>query len=273
MNWKVFVTNCVRKIAKITEELNISWNYCPTDKNIADLGSRGVSLDKMEKGNWFIGPEWLQHEDEWPEQPILARSTEVRKEERPLREVVACAKEHKPDEWDQLLECEPYWSVLRFTAWAIRFKGNALANKQKGRKQKRALCTDEIRRAKELWMRRAQRGISKDMETPSWRLVEDKDTGVLKYIGRIPGYRPTYLEDCLLIQKLIQHVHSQIKHLGVANTMARRNKERMVDSETEIQSEENGQHVQRMQGIQYETLWTYSNSRHATLPGRSQQTL
>ena len=44
----------------------------------------------------------------------------------------------------------------------------------------------------------------------------------------------------------------------------------MVGFETEIQSEENGQHVQRMQGIQHETLWAYSNSR---LPGRRQQTL
>ena len=83
----------------------------------------------MEKSNWFIGPEWLQHEDEWPEQPILARSTEVNKEEKPLSEVVACVKEHKPDEWDQLLECKLYWSVLRITTWAVRLKGNALAKK------------------------------------------------------------------------------------------------------------------------------------------------
>ena len=218
-NWKVFVVNRVRKIAKITEELSISWKYCPADKNIADLGSTGVSLDKMEKSNWFIGPEWLQHEDEWPEQPILARSTEVSNEEKPLREVVVCANEHRPEEWDQLLERKPYWIVLRITAWAVRFTGNPLEKKQKGRKQKGALCTDEIRRAKELWMRRVQREISKDTETPGWRLVEDKDT------GRIPGYRPTYLKDCLLTQKLIRHVHSELKHLGVANTMAEIRKE------------------------------------------------
>ena len=64
-NWKVFVANRVRNIATVTEELNISWKYCPTDKNIADLGSRGASVDKMEKGDWFTGPEWLQHEEKW----------------------------------------------------------------------------------------------------------------------------------------------------------------------------------------------------------------
>ena len=50
-SWKVFVSNRVRKIAEITHETGIIWTHCPTDKNLADLGSRGVSLDKMEKGN------------------------------------------------------------------------------------------------------------------------------------------------------------------------------------------------------------------------------
>ena len=112
-NWKVFVANRVRKIATVTEKLSIS---CPTDKNIADLGSRGASVDKMEKGDWFTGPEWLQHEEKRSEQPTLARSTEASEEEKSLKEVVASAKEHKPDEWEQLLEGKPCWTVLRITA-------------------------------------------------------------------------------------------------------------------------------------------------------------
>ena len=46
--------------------------------------------------------------------------------EKPLKEVVANAREHKPDEWDQLLKGKPFWTVLRITAWAIRFKDNKL---------------------------------------------------------------------------------------------------------------------------------------------------
>ena len=87
------------------------------------------------------------------------------------------------------------------------------------------MCTDEIRQAKELWVRRAQKRIPQDTETPGWRSVEDKETGVLKCVGWISGYRPTYFEDCLLTQKLIRHLHSEIKHLGVANTMAEIRKE------------------------------------------------
>ena len=129
-NWKVFVANRVRKIATVTEKLNISWKYCPTEKNIADLGSRGASVNKLEKCDWFTAPEWLQHEEKWLEQPTLARSTEASEDEKPLKEVVASSREHKPDEWDQLLEGNPYWNVLRITAWAIRFKDNTLAKKQ-----------------------------------------------------------------------------------------------------------------------------------------------
>ena len=37
------------------------------------------------------------------------------------------AKEHKPDEWEALLERHKYWKTLRVTAWALRFLNNSLA--------------------------------------------------------------------------------------------------------------------------------------------------
>lgn len=48
--WKVFVSNRVKKMAEITSETGISWKYCPTEKNLADLGSRGAGIHKMETG-------------------------------------------------------------------------------------------------------------------------------------------------------------------------------------------------------------------------------
>ena len=44
--------------------------------NIADLCTRGASLDKMERGNWYEGPKWLLNESDWPDQPVL-KSTPV----------------------------------------------------------------------------------------------------------------------------------------------------------------------------------------------------
>ena len=67
--WKVFVANRVRKIAEATSEIGITWKYVPTDMNLADLGSRGATIAKMERGNWLTGPNWLLDETQWPQQP------------------------------------------------------------------------------------------------------------------------------------------------------------------------------------------------------------
>ena len=58
-SWKVFVANRARKIAEITDKLDIKWRYCPSYSNIADIGSRGANIEKTVKGEWFEGPEWL----------------------------------------------------------------------------------------------------------------------------------------------------------------------------------------------------------------------
>ena len=49
--WKVFVANRVKRIAEITEETGALWKYCPTRENAPELGSRGASLEKMERGS------------------------------------------------------------------------------------------------------------------------------------------------------------------------------------------------------------------------------
>ena len=91
--WKTFVSNRVKKIAEITDEVGIQWKYCPTAKNLADLGSRGASLDKMEKSGWYVGPQWLLDERHWPEQPNLKSSLETQQEEKPMREISTPCRE------------------------------------------------------------------------------------------------------------------------------------------------------------------------------------
>ena len=68
-------------------------------------------------------------------------------------------------------------------------------------------------------MIKSQRGISESL-TPSFKLVKDEETGILKRYGTIHNYRPMYLEDDVLVEKLIRYVHEQNNHLGIAHTMA-----------------------------------------------------
>ena len=119
-SWKVFVSNRTRKIAEITKEVGINWKYCPSEENLANLGSRGASIDKMEKDGWFNGPKWLVNPDKWPKQPKLERIKTVLDEKNTMTEVAFNTEEKGPDEWNLLLSRSSYWKTIRVTAWALQ---------------------------------------------------------------------------------------------------------------------------------------------------------
>ncbi|XP_068741919.1 uncharacterized protein [Montipora capricornis] len=106
------------------------------------------------------------------------------------------------------------------TAWMLRFISNCRARRNKLNGRSGPLVTEEITTARTCWVRRVQRADQASLQSPGWKLVEDEHTGVLKCEGRVKGYRPTYLPGGPLAEKLVAHVHNQIMHLGVANTMA-----------------------------------------------------
>lgn len=128
--------------------------------------------------------------------------------------------EKEPDEWEALLTRSKYWRVLRVTAWALRFVSNALAKKHGINKRRGPLTTEEIHIAKNRWVRKEQADVEPNLENPGWKLIKDEITSVFRCKGRIPGYEPTYIEGGEFAEKLIRHVHEEIKHLGIANTMA-----------------------------------------------------
>ena len=82
--------------------------YCPTANNLADLGSRGASLHKMERGSWHTGLEWLLDEKHWPEQPDLKSSSETQQEEKPIREIISFVAERQRDELERALRQHAY---------------------------------------------------------------------------------------------------------------------------------------------------------------------
>ena len=217
--WKVFVANRVKKIAELTEEIGIRWKYVPSEKNVADVGSRGATLNQMENKEWYTGPEWLLNEQDWPPQPELLRTTSVTDEEKPVKEVVGFTNEEPPDEWELLLKRRPYWNTLRVTSWALRFVRNSRSKKAGVEKIKGPLTTEEIMRARNVWIRKVQQQIPEDRESSGWRLEKDDEIKILRCVGRIRGYSPIYLEQGLLVGKLIRHVHEQMLHLGTASTM------------------------------------------------------
>ena len=43
---------------------------------------------KMERGNWFAGPDWLLDKRRWPEQPRLKSTKETDEESKVAQEAV-----------------------------------------------------------------------------------------------------------------------------------------------------------------------------------------
>jgi len=59
-----FVLNRVREIRTLS---NIQFRYIPSEENIADLPSRGTSVDILNQSKWWTGPDWLKNEQSWPQ--------------------------------------------------------------------------------------------------------------------------------------------------------------------------------------------------------------
>ena len=71
---KRFVENRVRQITSLVETKN--WNYCPSQKNPADIVSRGASISQLVNNRlWWDGPEFLKYEQSnWPKFELLVES-------------------------------------------------------------------------------------------------------------------------------------------------------------------------------------------------------
>ena len=128
------------------------------------------------------------------------------------------AVKRKPDEWDDLLERTIYWKTLRVTAGALRFTKNTRL--KRNLRIKGPLTTEEINSARDCWVRKIQTDLQPTLKAPGWKLIKKQSTGILRCKGRIFGYQPVYLEEGVFAEKLIRHSHQEMKHLGVANTMA-----------------------------------------------------
>jgi hypothetical protein len=69
--WKIFVANRVTEIRESSQPNQ--WKYVPSEKNPADLASRGSSAECLISTDcWFHGPEFLwKNKADWPSFPVL----------------------------------------------------------------------------------------------------------------------------------------------------------------------------------------------------------
>ena len=211
--WSQFVRN---RTKAIRDNNFVTWHYVPTKENPSDIGSRGTTPSNL-GSLWLNGPQWLKDSNRWPNQPEIKESTETNHERiAPKKDTLLQATEADKPASD-VISCmldkySSYWKLLRVTTYIKRFCNNC-----RGKRLTGPLTTEETITAKRTLIIQVQQ----HEEVKSAVNVEKGDDGMLRYVGRVPGYRPIYLpRDHQFVQLLISYHHRQSLHGGVSSTMA-----------------------------------------------------
>lgn len=112
-----FVRNRVAEILEKTD--NCVWRHVPTDKNPADLISRGLDISNLPNVHlWWCGPDFLQDVSQWPSQPKYIKLLPETKPDVCLSATVADSNEYFKIKFGNFSN---YLRLVRAIAYAIRF--------------------------------------------------------------------------------------------------------------------------------------------------------
>ena len=159
-SWKSFVSKRVRKIKKVTEEIEIKWKHVPTKFNHADAGSRGASHNQLDKMDWWNGPNWLMDQSRWPDQVNLLNehNEEIQKESKANKEhgLLTATERNMAD---VLLEKATLKKAKRVISWCFRFVQNSKSKMLKDPRKVGPLTMEEVERANNYLIIKAQEGV------------------------------------------------------------------------------------------------------------------
>lgn len=152
--YKPFVAHRIGEILESTETSD--WNWVPTEKNVADYATRDTCATKpFENTAWKNGPQFLKlTEDRWPKEIIEDYY-------RPCDDEIVTEEVHCVYTIHSILAQDsrqtPTWtSILRKTAWILRFLGNCKNHSVHERNLKKELIPSELKAAEIAIIRTAQ---------------------------------------------------------------------------------------------------------------------
>ena len=206
----------MRNRVKAIKDLGkFTWRYVPTDQNPSDLGTRGISIVKLNEF-WFEGPNWLSNEMKWPKQPETVETTDVTEEIIATEEKILLDQNNDINTrmYHSLLTKFKLSKLLLITAFIKRFIHNCLKARHSG-----ALTTEEIKLAEIFWIKVAQ--IEIDEEIKEFQLRRDQDK-IFRCYGKVSFYHPIFIpRRHLLAEKIVEMCHEQTIHGGVQTTMSK----------------------------------------------------
>ena len=107
--WSRYVRNRVKAIKDLGK---FTWRYVPTDQNPSNLGTRGVSIIKLNEF-WFESPNWLSNEMKWSNEIVETTDvTELNEKATPVEPRTKYARNPMPDAKDRI-----HGSYFKWERW------------------------------------------------------------------------------------------------------------------------------------------------------------
>ena len=192
---------------------DVKWLYVPTKENPNNLGTSGVSPEKL-SSFWFNGPTWLEHKENWPTQPEIVETPYASCESIGVKENVGMVTEEIKGRpiLEELWSKHKYWKILRISSFIKRFIYNC-RNKEKivGPIKTEEMIEAELANIKllqEVVVLKSDVELKQD-ENQLWRCH-----------GRISGYNPIFVpKGFQLTLRIIEHHHKKTLYGGVEDTM------------------------------------------------------
>ena len=155
--FKVFVGNRVAQIMELNSPER--WRHVIGEDNPADCASRGIYPSKVLSHDlWWNGPEWLRLDPkQWPNQSEF-KSVSPLEEANELCSTTCTAIVQSPPliPFDQF---STFTSLIRMTAWVIRFITNCRSKKRNTQAYNNPLSVRELSQATHYWIKLVQREV------------------------------------------------------------------------------------------------------------------
>lgn len=224
-----FVSNRIQKIHLSTTPQQ--WRYVSTDKNPADLASRGSSASKLLTSNWFTGPKFLWEKEVSPEVEVIP---EIPVGDPEVKRVQALNLESAeqvtlPDRLSKFSSwCKVKQAVARLLRRTKSDKSTSHSTVQEREDAQRIIIRDLQKRVYRDEIQLLSNGLQLSRQSKLFRLDAflDKD-GILKVGGRLKNASlPASQKHPMIIPKdhhitrmIIAHHHEQVKHQGRGITL------------------------------------------------------
>ena len=153
-----FTANRLSEILDTSEPQQ--WRHCPGKLNPADDGSRGLRADAITSNcRWLNGPAFLLlSEDQWPEDISKSKFAPDVIYEVPCETLMSVVDGWKLNPlFIDLSRYSSFVKVCRITAYVKRFIQNCRRRKEKMEMKIGPLEVQEIKKAKLMWIKSAQR--------------------------------------------------------------------------------------------------------------------